>query len=181
MKFRAVLIAAALVTTVASVARAQIPPYSLAWNTLSSGGGTVTVGAYRVTSSMAQYDAGRLASGSYVLSEGFLYPQGSSPVSAEQLEVVPIAFAARVPQPNPFRTSTVLAFDLPAARVVKVAVYGIDGRKVRALMDDEKAAGRHRVVWDGRDEHGSVVPTGVYFARITAGEFSASHRVVRLD
>jgi flagellar hook assembly protein FlgD len=83
--------------------------------------------------------------------------------------------------PNPFFATTTLSLDLPAARHVSLALYGIDGRLVRRLVDQELDAGHHRAVWDGRDERGQRVASGVYFARIQAGEFTTTHRLVRLD
>jgi hypothetical protein len=175
-----------LVLTIAlwtSIAVAQTGgAYSLSWNTLASGGGSVGSGAYVVKGAIGQPDVGRLTGGSYVINGGFWLPGGPGSVAVDPIaEVIPTAFAARVPAPNPFRESTVLTLELPAASPVRVAVYGIDGRLVRLLLGAERGAGRHRVVWNGLDDHGHAVSAGIYFARITAGTFTASHRIVRLD
>jgi hypothetical protein len=67
--------------------------------------------------------------------------------------------------PNPFNPRTVIAFELPRAARVRVAVYDVRGRLVRALLDQRSMGGRHEVVWDGRDLGGKNVPSGTYFAR----------------
>ena len=156
--------------------------YSLSWNTLSSGIGSVAGGPYQVRGSLGQPDAGQMSAGAYAVQGGFWLPGAQGTVSIPiTSEPIPIAFSAPTPTPNPFRGSTIVAFELPDHRRVKVAIFGLDGRRIRLLMDEERQVGRHRVAWNGRDDHGRPVAAGVYFAHIVAGEFSASHRVVRLD
>ena len=67
--------------------------------------------------------------------------------------------------PNPFNPSTKLSITVPAAGPVGLDVYDLQGRKVRSLLATELAAGVHPVIWDGRNDGGAVVPSGVYFAR----------------
>ncbi len=80
-------------------------------------------------------------------------------------------------RPNPFNPQTVIAFSLPAAAPCRLAVYGLDGRRVRSLVEEPREAGRHEVVWDGRDDAGSRVPSGLYFARL---EFGGEVRLEKL-
>lgn len=156
--------------------------YSLRWNTLGGGGGTfATGGLYRLGSSAGQPDAGRLTGGIYALHGGFWVPTVQTSVAAPTVELTPLAFATRLPQPNPFQSTTTLAFDLPAARTVRLVVHSIDGRVVRRLAEGAYEAGRHRAIWDGRDDRGNPVASGVYFARLVAGEFKSTQRIVRLD
>ncbi len=71
--------------------------------------------------------------------------------------------------PNPFNPSTVISFDVPAALAgsrVTLEVYDIAGRRVRGLLAGSLPAGRQQVRWDGRDDHGQNVSSGVYFARV---------------
>jgi hypothetical protein len=156
--------------------------YSLEWNTLDGGGATFAVGGgYRLGGTVGQPDAGLLSAGGYTLGGGFWGGGSGSLVDIDPVENTPRVFAARPAAPNPFFATTTLSFDLPASRQVRVTVHGIDGRRVRQLIAQELGAGRHRAVWDGRDEHGQPVSPGIYFARIQAGEFASAHRVVRLD
>jgi hypothetical protein len=73
-------------------------------------------------------------------------------------------------RPNPFRGATELAFELPAAAAVRLAIYGVDGRLVRALVEGQAGPGPMTVSWDGRDEAGHAVGSGLYFARLEAGD-----------
>ena len=79
--------------------------------------------------------------------------------------------ALRQNAPNPFNPVTNIQFSVPAnAGAVELSVYNVNGRLVRTLVDAEIEAGPHSVVWNGRDEAGRSVATGVYFARLVTAE-----------
>jgi hypothetical protein len=156
--------------------------YSLTRSTVDGGGQTfATGGAYQVGGTAGQPDAGPMTGGLYALNGGFWAPATSGPVDAPAADPVPAVFAARLPWPNPFRACTTLAFDLPTARFVQLDIHGLDGRIVRRLAQEGWDAGRHLVIWDGRDDRGRPVASGIYFVRLVAGEFTSTQRVVRLD
>ncbi len=69
--------------------------------------------------------------------------------------------------PNPFNPRTRLAFRLAAAGRVSLAVYDLQGRRVRTLLDEALPAGEYDVEWNGRDGSGRAVPAGTYFGRLT--------------
>jgi FlgD Ig-like domain len=83
-------------------------------------------------------------------------------------------------QPNPFNPTTTIQFVLPSRGPVRLAVYSAAGQLVRTLVDDVRAPGQHDVVWDGRDDHGAVVGSGVYFYRLTAGKWAETKKMVLL-
>ena len=68
--------------------------------------------------------------------------------------------------PNPFNPETTIRFHLPQMSEVTLTVYDVLGRRVRTLTQGEWSSGSHEIIWDGRDQYGSVVATGVYFYRI---------------
>jgi hypothetical protein len=82
--------------------------------------------------------------------------------------------------PNPFNPTTTIRFTLPASQRVGLAIYSVDGRLVRMLVDDVKSRGTHDITWDGRDSAGSPVGSGMYFYRLTAGKFSESKKMMLL-
>ncbi|MDZ7345447.1 MAG: Ig-like domain-containing protein, partial [candidate division KSB1 bacterium] len=98
----------------------------------------------------------------------------------EAIIELPKEFALRQNYPNPFNPTTTIQFELPAARPVKLAVYSLTGKIIRILAEGEYPAGIHTVVWDARDESGQPVPTGIYYCRITAGEFSQIRKMTLL-
>jgi hypothetical protein len=71
--------------------------------------------------------------------------------------------------PNPFNPSTTIRFALPTDGRVVAEVYGLDGRRVATLCDDDLSAGPHTLTWDGRDGDGREVSTGVYHCRVKSG------------
>ena len=73
--------------------------------------------------------------------------------------------------PNPFNPNTTIHFELAQPSEVEVSVYDVMGRKVRVLVEGERAAGLHAPVWDGRDQSGRQVSSGAYYVRlITEGK-----------
>ncbi|MDZ7721569.1 MAG: DUF5060 domain-containing protein [candidate division KSB1 bacterium] len=82
--------------------------------------------------------------------------------------------------PNPFNPNTMIRFDLAAAEHVSLDIYNVHGIQVRTLMDRRMPAGQHRLQWDARDDSGQIVPSGVYFYRLKAGEFEDMGSMVLL-
>jgi hypothetical protein len=80
-------------------------------------------------------------------------------------------------RPNPFTPSTQLAIRVPEAGDVSLVVYDVSGRAVRTLIDGALPAGDARVAWDGRDGRGEPLPSGTYFARLTAGNRSETQKL----
>ncbi len=79
--------------------------------------------------------------------------------------------------PNPFSNGTELTLALDQAGRVEVSVLGADGRVVRNLVSMEEAAGSRSIFWDGRDQGGHALPSGVYFVRAALGGRAVSQRV----
>ncbi|MFI5371238.1 MAG: DUF2341 domain-containing protein [Candidatus Eisenbacteria bacterium] len=82
--------------------------------------------------------------------------------------------------PNPFDATTTFEIALPEPGSAELAIFGIDGRRIRTLVAGERAAGVYRVTWDGRDEVGRPEPAGVFFARLNTGRVNFTRTVVRV-
>jgi predicted outer membrane repeat protein len=94
---------------------------------------------------------------------------------------IPRRFTLNQNYPNPFNPSTTIQYDITVGNgtiLVKILVYDIRGRLIRKLVDQKKTSGRYQVHWDGRDERGSPVSSGVYLYRIAAGDFSSTKKMV---
>jgi subtilase family protein/flagellar hook capping protein FlgD len=87
-------------------------------------------------------------------------------------------FALHPSIPNPAAGSVRIGFALPQAGPAALEVYGLRGERVRTLKSGILPAGRQDVIWDGRDEAGRAVPSGVYFYRLVAGPQQAKRKVV---
>jgi photosystem II stability/assembly factor-like uncharacterized protein len=91
---------------------------------------------------------------------------------------IPSTFELKQNYPNPFNPSTNIQFDLPRAVPVRLEVYNILGVRIRTLIPGEMMnAGQHTAVWDGKADVGASVSSGVYFCRISAGDFHASKKL----
>ena len=82
---------------------------------------------------------------------------------------IPAEYALSQNYPNPFNPTTNIDFDLKANSIANLVIYDIVGRKVRTLVDAPMTAGQHSVMWDGRDDAGNMLTSGIYFYRLTAG------------
>ena len=82
--------------------------------------------------------------------------------------------------PNPFNPTTSIEYDLPESGRVRLDVFSAAGDFVATVERGFREAGRHEVVWTGTDAAGRALPSGVYFARLEAGEKTAVHKMVLL-
>ena len=79
--------------------------------------------------------------------------------------------------PNPFNPSSQISYALPEASDVQLVIYDMLGRQVRVLVNTHQVAGRYTVVWDGRNQLGEAVSSGVYLYRIYAGSFAETKKM----
>jgi hypothetical protein len=82
--------------------------------------------------------------------------------------------------PNPFNQATKIEFTLPKPGFVSLNIYDILGRKVRTLVSEHLSSGYKSVLWDGKNDPGNDVASGLYFYRLTAGNSSGAKRLVLL-
>lgn len=83
--------------------------------------------------------------------------------------------------PNPFNPSTIIEFSLRERAQVALRIYDVRGRLVRTLVDGVRNAGAsHRIEWDGRNDAGTRVASGVYFCRLATRDFTATRKMVLL-
>jgi hypothetical protein len=150
------------------------------------GGGAMwdsTVG-YKLCSSIGQSITGVHQGGTKTVYVGFWNPWvvEASPVEWEEedLSLRPTEFDLRQNYPNPFNPATTIQYALPRASEVSVEVYNILGQRVRSLVDEQQDPGYKTLWWDGKDDYGNEVSSGVYFYRIEAGDFVQSKKMTLL-
>jgi hypothetical protein len=93
-------------------------------------------------------------------------------------EVKPQNFSLFQNYPNPFNPRTSIRYALPQDARVKLVIYNVMGQKVKTLVDEEQSAGYKTVWWDGRDNRGDQVASGVYFYRLEADSFSQVRKMM---
>ena len=93
---------------------------------------------------------------------------------------IPSAISLNQNYPNPFNPQTEIAFGLPNSDFVNLEVYDVMGRKVTTLVNEEMAAGVHRVIWNGTNDNGNNVSSGVYFYRLTQSGNTITKKMIML-
>jgi hypothetical protein len=100
---------------------------------------------------------------------------------------VPLRFTLSQNYPNPFNPSTTLPFTVNGSRFMvhspvrtSLKIYNILGQLVRTLVDEEKTPGNYKVIWDGKDNSGKEVASGIYFYQLKTEEYTATKKMVLL-
>jgi flagellar hook assembly protein FlgD len=93
----------------------------------------------------------------------------------------PTVMALRQNAPNPFAGGTSVWYDIPREGLsATIEVFDVSGRLVRVLLDGPQSAGTRRALWDGRNEDGLPVASGVYYCRMRSGGFDQSIKMMLL-
>lgn len=90
----------------------------------------------------------------------------------------PVSFVLNQNYPNPFNATTEIIFNTAANGNVSLDVYNIAGQKIRNLANGHLGAGSHNVVWDGTNDAGNVVSSGVYFYKLSTGDRTETRKMV---
>ena len=125
----------------------------------------------------------------YVFGSGFIdenttgiyYTRSTSPITGVEAESdtrEPVSFALLGAYPSPFNESTRVRYTLPRAARVSLRVLDVLGKPVRVLARGQQAPGEHTVRWDGRDDAGQSLPSGVYLIRLESGGQVATRKLV---
>lgn len=103
-------------------------------------------------------------------------PHALGNMSADNASL-PKSFELKQNYPNPFNPSTDIVFSLEQSSNITLTIFNVLGQKVKVLADESKLAGTHSLSWDGRDEMGSLVSTGLYFYTLTDGSKSVTKKM----
>jgi enterochelin esterase-like enzyme len=107
-------------------------------------------------------------------------PPPPTAVLEDHTASLPQRFALEQNYPNPFNSETVIRFALPASEKVELALYNLAGQKVATLAEGVREAGAYTLRWDGRDDSGRELGTGVYLYRLQAGEREEARKLLLL-
>ncbi|MBC8377282.1 MAG: DUF3160 domain-containing protein [FCB group bacterium] len=126
------------------------------------------VNVYLTDSEGSQFSPGREL-------PGVSYTGNQDPIRSQ-----PDAFVLFQSYPNPFNPITTIGYAIPEQASVKLTVFDIRGQEVRTLQDASKLPGTYEIQWNGMDQGGKLVSTGVYFCRLQAGSYSQTIKMVYL-
>ncbi len=93
---------------------------------------------------------------------------------------VPVTYVLKQNYPNPFNPETNIEFSLPKEQDVSLTVFNLLGQQVRTLVNSRLASGDHTITWDGKNDNGVGVPSGIYFYRLYTPEFAQTNKMVML-
>ena len=99
------------------------------------------------------------------------------PAMANLSGLVPETYALYQNYPNPFNPETTIRYALPREEQVTLQIFNIRGQVVKTLMDEPVEAGYHSLVWDGRNEAGRAVGSGIYFVQLQAGSYQQTRKL----
>ena len=160
------LVAAALVLVSQSTSAQEIPR-----SVIAAAGGSVGDQSFQLFGTFGEPIVGRSSSPDHLLSIGFWSssadPSTGTPVEDVDYSDLPGSYRLGANYPNPFNPQTTISYDLPETSGVRLDVFDSVGRLVRSLVDREQPPGRYEVVFTARD-----LPSGAYFYRIDAGNFT---------
>jgi hypothetical protein len=134
--------------------------------------------------SYTDYD---LTDGTYVYGVKALYSTGSSEtINTEEIsltdsdEVIAVEYITELQgnYPNPFNPVTFVNFSLAKEAAVSVDVYNIKGQKVKTLVNDIMSAGIHKIEWNGKDDSGKNVASGIYFSKMRSGRYTSTKKMI---
>jgi hypothetical protein len=137
-------------------------------------------GLYRVTVKGQMPIIGRWFYGSMLIKVKGEEPSKTPDVTPKIEVKAPDAFALSQNFPNPFNPETKISYSLPKDAHVTLTIFNIVGQKVKTLVDELQDAGDKSIHWDGKDDNGNQVSSGIYFYRIQAGDYSETKGMVLL-
>ena len=151
----------------------QLSSESFAADALGAGQHEITVVAHDSTD-WVRWDP------QHFLSDSTTWQLNVGEMNAVAGNEMPREFALAQNYPNPFNPQTTIRFSLPQNAPVVLAIYSTTGRRIRTIVQQGLPAGIHKFIWDGLNESGEQVASGVYVYQLTAGQFQASRKLILL-
>ena len=101
---------------------------------------------------------------------------------ANEDEVIPVTATELLANyPNPFNPETTVSYSLKDAAPVRIEIFNAKGQRVRVLVSETQASGWYKLVWNGKDDNGRAVSSGVYLCRMQAGDYRGSRKMILLQ
>jgi parallel beta-helix repeat protein len=144
------------------------PPNYDIWKISASGGAATKITGL---AGAGDYDPSFSSIGKFVAYAGIIEPVFQKAIAHEE-SIVPSEFSLEQNYPNPFNPETDIRFKIAAATHATLKIYNTLGQEVRTLLNAPYEVGVHRIRWEGKDNNGKPVASGVYLYQLRAGNFS---------
>ena len=138
---------------------------------------TPTQHAYIVVTARSAASIGNTDAGCGIWSEGFHY---EPVIGVGDEKVIPETYDLSANYPNPFNPTTKINYQLKENTQVKIVVFNLLGEQVATLVDGEQTAGAYITEWNGLSDSRKVLASGIYFYRMTAGDFTKTNKMILL-
>ncbi len=112
--------------------------------------------------------------------KGYVDIKSATDINEDEEIVIPQEYSLAQNSPNPFNPSTNIQFEIPKAGHIRLMVYNVLGQAVRTLQDKKLQAGKHSVIFDGTDNNGMKIASGIYFYKLETEDFSQSKKMILL-
>lgn len=161
----------------------QSQSFHMVSDVLSSSGGTVGSAGYSVTFTCSEpATVGLATSGNVREQSGFIrrvfHPPPFSAAVGEDNAGLPSETMLRAVLPNPFSSTTSIAFSVASPGETRLEIYDVEGRKVRTVGSGYRSAGSFAAIWDGCDDDGVRLSPGVYFCVLESGDVRRTRKLV---
>jgi len=175
-------ILASCLLLLASICSAQ---YQCTWNTFGGGGGAMASTNYLAGTTIGQTAIGTLTSTNYQSYIGFwqhlpivgIAEEKNEEIFASQ-QLVTRLYSAK---PNPFKTQTAIRYSLSAQAKISLLVYDINGRTVNTLINETRQPGIYSTIWNGRNERGQKVSSGIYFYKLQTPNYYSTKKILLIE
>jgi len=162
----------------AGQAKAQQAKFGI--NSLDNEAGFAQNRNFVIDDAAATYTVADLCFGEQNTDANLPFPQSCEPLSIASLPGIPTSYALSQNYPNPFNPTTTINIALPEANNVVLTIYNALGQEVRTLKTDYLNAGNYSVTWDGLDNSGNSISSGLYIYTMTAGHHNFSKKMLML-
>ena len=102
----------------------------------------------------------------------------TNPTGTNDNSIIPLVTELSGNYPNPFNPATSISYSLSQESNVQIDIFNVKGQKVKQLLSDQLSAGQHITVWNGKDDAGKSVTSGVYFYKMKAGKFVSTKKMI---
>ncbi len=132
-------------------------------------------GTYDIICYAANYDTSTVEN--YVIEEDAVLNFQLIPTTLSD-DILTLSTELQSNYPNPFNPETTIFYYLEETSDVCLEIYNVKGQKVRQLVNDQVDSGQHSIVWDGKDDTGQSLASGIFFYRMTAGKYSSVKKMI---
>ncbi len=144
--------------------------YSCPWNTFSNGGGTLTSTDFQGQATIGQTAIGNLSSSNILAKIGFWYPLPLTGITEQKDDEIfntnSLITKLYNAFPNPFKSQTTIRYSLSNSSKLSLVIYDASGRIIRKLINQEIPAGIYTINWNGTDDRGQKIASGIYFYKL---------------